>query len=107
MRILMRQTKWWLGFLDYIGVANFVGPEELVSKMGEENIKKKMEEYNKTPQATQNANEDFANQNYSNQTSSDSTTSSTESETNDKNPFQDWLSSIFTSNMGKSALAIF
>jgi len=106
MRILMRQTKWWLGFLDYIGVANFVGPEELASKMGVENVKKKMEEYNKTPEANQNAKEDFANQNSSSQTSSDNTTSSEESSTSDKNPFQDWISGIFSNNMGKATLTM-
>jgi hypothetical protein len=59
MRILMRQTKWWLGFLDYIGVANFVGPDELSSKMSESEIAKKMNDYNQTPEAKKYAEEDF------------------------------------------------
>jgi hypothetical protein len=62
MRILMRQTKWWLGFLDYINVANFVGPDELASKMGESNIKEKMNQYNQTPEAKKYANEDFGSE---------------------------------------------
>jgi hypothetical protein len=46
VRALMRQSKWWLGFLDYIGLGNFVGPEELSKKLGgEEAMKQKMEEY--------------------------------------------------------------
>ena len=107
MRILMRQTKWWLGFLDYIGAGNFVGPEELASKMGEENLKKRMEEYNKTPEANQYAREDFGNQSTSSETSSDNTTSSQQTSSDNKNPFQDWLSGIFSNNMGKAALTIF
>jgi hypothetical protein len=59
MRILMRQTKWWLGLLDYMGVANFVGPDELVNQMGEENIIRKMNEYNQTREAKGFAKEDF------------------------------------------------
>jgi hypothetical protein len=26
IKILMGKTKWWLGFLDYIGIGNFIGP---------------------------------------------------------------------------------
>lgn len=104
MRILMRQTKWWLGFLDYIGAGNFVGPEELASKMGEENVKRKMEEYNQTEEAKQNAKEDFSSQTTTtNQTSSTSQTSGT----NNSNPFSDWLGSLFNSQMAKGALAAF
>ena len=32
----MRQTKWWLGFLDWMGVANFIGPDELAAQIGKE-----------------------------------------------------------------------
>ena len=60
MRILMRRTKWWLGFLDYIGMGNFVGPEELANKMSEQMINQKMNEYNQTPEAKKYAEEDFA-----------------------------------------------
>lgn len=59
MRILMRQTKWWLGFLDYINVANFIGPDELASKMSESEIIQKMNQYNQTPEAKKYAEEDF------------------------------------------------
>jgi hypothetical protein len=62
MRILMRQTKWWLGFLDYINVGNFVGPDELASKMSEDEIVRKMDEYNKTSNAKKYAEEDFGSQ---------------------------------------------
>jgi hypothetical protein len=59
MRMLTRKTKFWLGFLDYIGVANFVGPEELSKVMSQENISRKMAEYGQTPQGIKNAESDF------------------------------------------------
>lgn len=59
VRALMRQTKWWLGFLDWLNVANFVGPDELAEKMGEGEMIKQMEAYNKTDGAQQNFQQDF------------------------------------------------
>jgi hypothetical protein len=59
VRALMRQTKWWAGFLDWIGIANFVGPDELAAQIGEDEMAKKMEEYNKTAGAEQNFQSDF------------------------------------------------
>jgi hypothetical protein len=55
----MGQTKWWLGFLDYIGIGNFVGPEELSNQMGETQMLKKIEQYNQTPQALENFDDQF------------------------------------------------
>ena len=57
---LMRKTKFYAGLLDYLGVANFVGPEELSKKMGEENVKQKMVEYSKTNQGQQYWKEDMS-----------------------------------------------
>jgi hypothetical protein len=60
VRALMRQSKWWLGFLDYIGLGNWVGPDELVKKLGgEEAMRQKMEEYNQTPDAQQNFEDEY------------------------------------------------
>jgi hypothetical protein len=59
IKILMGQTKWWLGFLDYIGIGNFVGPEELANQMGEAQMMKKIEQYNQTPQALENFDDQF------------------------------------------------
>ncbi len=56
-RALMRKTKWYLGLLDFLGVANFVGPDELENKI--EDLDSKMAEYNNTPEAQQNWNEDI------------------------------------------------
>lgn len=60
VRSLMTRTKFWAGFLDWLGVANFVGPEELKQKMGAA-FDEKMNQYSQTSQAEQNWNEDFAN----------------------------------------------
>jgi hypothetical protein len=56
---LMRKTKFYAGLLDYLGVGNFVGPEELSKKMGEENVKQKMTEYSKTSEGQKNWGEDM------------------------------------------------
>lgn len=60
IRSLMIRTKFWAGFLDWLGVANFVGPEELKAKMGAA-FDEKMNQYSQTSEAQQNWNEDFAN----------------------------------------------
>lgn len=52
VRILMQKTKWWLGFLDYIGLGNWVGEEEVIKKLGSEaEFNKALEKYQKTPEA--------------------------------------------------------
>ena len=56
---LMRKTKFYAGLLDYLGIANFVGPEELSKKMGEENLKNKLTEYSKTNEGQQYWSEDM------------------------------------------------
>ena len=45
VRALMRQTKFYAGFLDFLGLGNFVGPDELVEKMGQQNVEEKMTQY--------------------------------------------------------------
>jgi hypothetical protein len=57
---LMRRTKFYAGLLDYIGVANFVGPEELSKQMGEENLRNKITEYSNTKQGQQYWGEDMS-----------------------------------------------
>lgn len=52
VRILMQKTKWWLGFLDYIGLGNWVGEEEVIKKLGSEaEMQKALEKYQQTPEA--------------------------------------------------------
>jgi hypothetical protein len=59
-RSLMARTKFWAGFLDWLGVANFVGPDDLKAKMGSE-FDEKMNQYSQTGEAQKNWNDDFAN----------------------------------------------
>jgi hypothetical protein len=62
MRILMGQTKFWLGFLDFLGVANFIGPDKAAEMLGgEEKMMNKMEEYQKTPEAQKYFKDEFEN----------------------------------------------
>ena len=100
MRVLMRRTKWWLGFLDYINVGNFVGPEELANKMTNEMITQKMNEYNKTPEAKKYAEEDFGKEGSEMIPQTTTQTSSTQSQTNQGGDFlQNFITSIFTNRM--------
>lgn len=56
-RGLMRRTKWYLGLLDFLGLGNYVGPEELESQV--ENLDDKVSQYSKTNQAQTYANQDM------------------------------------------------
>jgi len=94
LRVLMQSTKWWLGFLDYIGLGNWVGPEELSKKMGEGELQKKIEEYNATPQARQNFEDQFGSEEVSPSTETPSTTQSTETSTQ-LDPFAKMLRGMF------------
>lgn len=77
VRALMRQSKWWLGFLDYVGLGNFVGPEELSKQLGgEAAMEQKMEEYNKTPEAERNFKDQFGEGNVNSSTENNTTTTS-------------------------------
>jgi hypothetical protein len=61
IKIMMQQTKWWLGFLDYIGIGNWVGESEVIKKLGSnEEMMKAMEKYQKTPEAQKYFNESLA-----------------------------------------------
>jgi hypothetical protein len=60
-RALMRKTKWYAGLLDWMGVGNFVGPDELDKEYGNEEMAKQIEMYNKTPEANEYWIEDFGN----------------------------------------------
>lgn len=56
---MMRRTKFYAGLLDYIGVANFVGPQELINQEGEEYVDSKIKEYANTPLGKQYYEEDL------------------------------------------------
>lgn len=94
VRALMRQSKWWLGFLDYLGLGNWVGPDELVQMLGgEEEMRRMMEDYNKTSQARENFEDQFGaeerqQQQYAQPNQSTSSTKSSD-------PFANFLRDIF------------
>ena len=56
-RSLMRRTKWYLGLLDFLGVGNFVGPEELEQQYPD--IDSRIAQYNETPESQRYAQEEF------------------------------------------------
>ncbi len=62
VRSLMRRTKWYLGFLDFIGLGNWVGPDELDTKYGQEYVNQRMVDYTKTQQSQQYFTDEFGNQ---------------------------------------------
>lgn len=61
VRSLMRRTKFWAAFLDWLGVANFVGPDEMVNEMGEDQFNEKMNQFSQTSEAQQSWEDDFGN----------------------------------------------
>jgi hypothetical protein len=62
VRALMRKTKWYLGLLDFLGIANFVGPDELQEQLGDAKFEQSIEAYNETNQSRQYAEEDFGSE---------------------------------------------
>lgn len=101
LRILMQSTKWWLGFLDYIGLGNYVGAEELSKKMGEENLLKKVDEYNQTPDAKQNFDEQFGSQSEEGQTNNQQNTSTGSNSSSESNldPFAKMLRNLLSGQL--------
>lgn len=62
VRALMRQSKWWLGFLDYIGFGNYVGPDEYIAKVGQGEFENKINQYQQTPEANSYFDEEYGEQ---------------------------------------------
>lgn len=60
-RTLVRKTKFWAGFLDFLGLGNFTGPEEVEKKLGSVEAEQMMKKYQETPQAKKLFEEDFLN----------------------------------------------
>lgn len=58
---LLIKTKFWLSFLDFMGVANFVGPEELVAQVGEDEMNKKLDEYTQSSEGKKNWEQEMGN----------------------------------------------
>lgn len=88
VRALMRQSKWWLGFLDYVGLGNWVGPDELAEKLGgEAAMQQKMEEYNQTPNAQQNFQDQFGTEGDGGETNQTNQTNNKTGTNVDTDPF--------------------
>ena len=56
-RGLMRNTKWYLGLLTFLGIGNFVGPDELENKV--ENLDDKVNQYSQTSESERLFSEDM------------------------------------------------
>ena len=96
LRILMQSTKWWLGFLDYIGLGNFVGAEELAKNMGDGELAKKIEEYNQTPEAKKYFEEQFGKESMGSETGvSDTQSTATTQTSGESDPFKNFLKNLF------------
>ena len=57
---LFRRTKFYAGFLDFLGLGNFVGPEELATSVP--NVDAKMQEYASSPQGQSIWSQEFGGQ---------------------------------------------
>ena len=103
-RSLMRRTKTYLGFLDWLGFGNFVGPDELLKQMP--NAEQKWNEYSNTPEAQKTWNQEMGevlpNQNM---TQSLGTSSSRPTSSGSPDPIQGFMSDIFGGQLKNAALA--
>ena len=97
-RSLMRRSKWYLGLLDAVGVANTVGPEEVENKVND--FDTKLEEYNKSSKGQRNFEEDMS-QNSSEAPPPPPTES--KSSGGGKDPFSMLMSLITPQNIMKAA----
>lgn len=98
-RSLMRRSKLYLGFLDWLGLGNFVGPDELLSQMPD--AERRYEEYLNTPQAQKSWNDEMGQ--YAPPPPSDSRMMSNAGETVGKGVKQDALMSLIGSILGGPA----
>lgn len=94
-RGLMRRTKWYLGLLDFLGIANFVGPEELENQV--ENLDQKVTEYSETQKSQDLWNQDMSGLDM--ETTSETPSFSSEPPpppvSTSKDPFESMLGSLF------------
>jgi hypothetical protein len=99
-RSLMRRSKWYLGFLDAVGVANTVGPEEVESKVDDFNTK--LDEYNRSPEGQKNYQQDMS-QNSSEVPPPPPPSTESKSSGGGKDPFSMLMSLITPQNIVKAA----
>lgn len=95
VRALMRQTKFYAGFLDFLGLGNFVGPDELVEKMGQQNVEEKMTQYQQTEQGKQYFKDSFGDQDVNTSDTEQTNNKQTiSSPTSQSNPIGDYFKSV-------------
>jgi hypothetical protein len=103
-RSLMRRTKTYLGFLDWLGFGNFVGPDELLQQIP--NAEQKWNEYSNTPEAQKTWNQEMGevlpNQNMG---QSSGPSFNPQSSTSGSDPIQGFMSDIFGGQLRNAALA--
>jgi hypothetical protein len=100
LKIMMQQTKWWLGFLDYIGIGNWVGEEEVIKKLGgSEQMRRVMEEYQKTPDAKKFFEESFKEGSDPIQSASDAVKQSVSGDNVQGDPFAKMLRNILVGKL--------
>ena len=103
VRALMRKSKWWLGFLDYIGLGNYVGPEELKNKLGDKDFVDKMNQYQQTPEAQQNFADEYGADDSSNN-SQQSSSQGQQTSGGTEDTIKDMIQSLVLGRLKGSAL---
>lgn len=93
---LMRRTKWYAAFLDKMGFGNWVGPEELISEVPEEELNKEFQEYVNSPEGQQNWKDEFGNVQVSDESGQDFTVSTKENKPQSTDP----ILGLFDSMLG-------
>jgi hypothetical protein len=104
VKILMGKTKFWLGFLDYMGIGNFIGPEDLSKKLGgDESMARYMEQYQKTPKARKYYDEDFGGDISQQEVAPSEPSAENTSDGGEDSPIKSMISSLFTGQLRKTA----
>ena len=108
VKILMGKTKFWLGFLDYLGIGNFIGPEELSKHLGgDDAMASKLEQYQQTPKAKEYYDEDFKNSEGQQQnTQQQNTQQQNGGNSTGVDPLQSLISKLFMGTAEKAAFLI-
>jgi len=108
IKILMGKTKFWLGFLDYLGIGNFIGPEELAKRLGgDEAMANKLEQYQGTPQAKEYYDEEFKDSEGGQESAPEPNTQKQNTEpSTGTDPFQGLIKKLFMGTAEKAAFLI-
>ncbi len=93
---LMRRTKWYAAFLDRMGIGNWVGPEELINKVPEQELNKEFQEYVNSPEGQQNWKDEFGNVQVKDESGQDFTVSTKENKPQSTDP----ILGLFDSMLG-------